>query len=257
MVVRTSFVPPNLIAMKTNLNSIIFSSAIVIATVILGYSYVKRSQVTGKITVTGLGKKDFSSDLIVWGGSFSKQNKDLKLAAAELSKDRKRIEEYLLKSSVNKKEIVISAVQSSETSKPKYSKTGDILNYEFEGYHLSQPIEITSNEVEKIEGVSRGITELLNDGIQFYSEPPRYYYTRLADLKIELISAATKDARARAEKIAQKSGAQIGKLISAEMGIFQITGQNSDEEYSWGGTFNTSSKEKSASITMKLMYKIK
>lgn len=41
------------------------------------------------------------------------------------------------------------------------------------------------------------------------------------------------------------------------MGIFQITGQNSDEDYSWGGTFNTESKEKTASITMKLDYKVK
>jgi len=40
------------------------------------------------------------------------------------------------------------------------------------------------------------------------------------------------------------------------MGIFQITGQNSKETYSWGGTFNTDSREKSASITMKLTYKV-
>jgi hypothetical protein len=38
------------------------------------------------------------------------------------------------------------------------------------------------------------------------------------------------------------------------MGVFQITGQNSAEDYSWGGTYNTSSKEKTASITMKLVY---
>jgi hypothetical protein len=40
------------------------------------------------------------------------------------------------------------------------------------------------------------------------------------------------------------------------MGIFQITGQNSNEDYSWGGTYNTSSREKTASITMKLNYEI-
>ena len=41
------------------------------------------------------------------------------------------------------------------------------------------------------------------------------------------------------------------------MGIFQITGQNSGEEFSWGGTFNTESKNKTASITMKLTYGVK
>ena len=48
-----------------------------------------------------------------------------------------------------------------------------------------------------------------------------------------MISKATQDARLRAEKIAEFSGGKLGKLESARMGIFQITGQNSKETYSW------------------------
>ena len=73
-------------------------------------------------------------------------------------------------------------------------------------------------------------------------------------LKIEMISKATEDARIRAEKIAENSGSTLGDLSSAKMGVFQITGQNSNEDYSWGGTYNTTSKKKTASITMKLTY---
>ncbi|NNL79670.1 MAG: SIMPL domain-containing protein, partial [Flavobacteriaceae bacterium] len=77
------------------------------------------------------------------------------------------------------------------------------------------------------------------------------------DLKIEMISRATENARLRAERIATNSGARLGNLLTAKMGIFQITGQNSNEDYSWGGAYNTSSKEKTASITMKLTYDVK
>ena len=72
-----------------------------------------------------------------------------------------------------------------------------------------------------------------------------------------MISKATEDARLRAEKIAEFSGGKLGELQSARMGIFQITAQNSAEDYSWGGTFNTTSKNKTASITMKLEYSVK
>ena len=72
-----------------------------------------------------------------------------------------------------------------------------------------------------------------------------------------MISKATQDARARAETIAEHSGGKLGELVSAKMGIFQITGQYSKEDYSWGGTFNTGSREKTASITMKLVYRVK
>ncbi|WP_342774044.1 SIMPL domain-containing protein [Muriicola soli] len=78
----------------------------------------------------------------------------------------------------------------------------------------------------------------------------------MADLKIEMIAQATEDARLRAEKIAQNAGGELGDLLSAKMGVFQITGQNSDEEYSWGGVYNTSEKKKTASITMRLDYEV-
>jgi len=57
-----------------------------------------------------------------------------------------------------------------------------------------------------MEKVGREITELLNRGVQFSSTPPRYYYTKLADLKIEMISKATEDAKLRAERIAKNAG---------------------------------------------------
>ena len=71
-----------------------------------------------------------------------------------------------------------------------------------------------------------------------------------------MISKATEDARVRAEKIAENSGGTLGELKSANMGVFQITGQNSGEDYSWSGAYNTADKRKTASITMRLEYEI-
>ena len=147
-------------------------------------------------------------------------------------------------------------MKTKENFKRLYSPDGKFIGEEFVEYELTQTVAIESKDVNKIEKISREITELLNQGVQFYSDSPRYYFTKLADLKIQMISKATEDARIRAEKIAEFSGGKLGKLESARMGIFQITGQNSKESYSWGGTFNTSSREKTASITMKLTYKV-
>jgi len=243
--------------MTKHLNSLLFSAAIIIAAIVLGNSFMNRNRVESQISVTGLGEKNFQSDLIVWEGSFSRENVNLKIASSELNSDKILIENYLVKNGVDKSSFVFSAINIRELTKQKYSQTGNVVGQEFAGYRLTQSIEITSKEINKIEGLSRKITELLNEGIQFNSENPRYYYTKLADLKILLVSEATKDARQRAEKIAEESGSKIGKLISAQMGIIQITGQNSNEDYSWGGTYNTSSKEKTASITMKLTYRVK
>lgn len=239
-----------------NLSAIIFGIAIIVSSIMLGKAYVERSRVEGEIQVTGLGEKNFTSDLIVWEGDFRVENYDLKQAYVNLEKNKKIINNYLSKKGVLEENLVFSAVSSRNLSKRKYSDSGDYVGDDFVGFELSQSVEIKSDEVEKIETISREITELLNQGVKFYSQPPRYYYTQLADLKIEMISKATEDARIRAEKIAEFSGGNLGDVESAKMGVFQITGQNSSEDYSWGGTFNTSSKEKTASITMKLVYEV-
>jgi len=242
--------------MKKNLTAIIFGLAIIISAYVLGYSFMNRNKTEGTISVTGLGKADFTSDLIVWEGSFSEENINLQQAYNDLERDKKIISEYLLSKGITADELVFNAVNSRKDTRGKYTSEGKYMGEEFLGYVLTQSIQINSNDVEKVETVSREITELLNKGIQFYSQAPRYYYTKLADLKIEMISKATADAKTRAEQIAENSGGKLGQLISAKMGIFQITGQNSNEDYSWGGTYNTESKEKTASITMKLDYEV-
>ena len=74
---------------------------------------------------------------------------------------------------------------------------------------------------------------------------------------MEMLGKASANAYERAQVIAKGSEATVGPLISSSMGVFQIVGLNSDEEYSWGGTFNTTSKEKVASITVRTTYKVK
>jgi len=242
--------------MKRIITAAIFGFTIIIGAYILGNAVVHRNKGVGTISVTGLGKADFTSDLIVWEGSFSRENSNLQQAYGDLKNDKEIISAYLTSKGIGPESLVFNAVNSRKNTRNKYSDEGQFMGEEFLGYILTQTVKIESKDVENVEKVSREITELLNRGIQFYSQPPRYYYTKLADLKIEMISKATEDARLRAEKIAENSGSRLDNLLTANMGIFQITGQNSNEDYSWGGTYNTSSKEKTASITMKLTYEI-
>ena len=71
---------------------------------------------------------------------------------------------------------------------------------------------------------------------------------------MQLLHDAGVDAYKRAETIAEGSNAGVGSLQSSTMGVFQIVGLNSSDDYSWGGTFNISDKEKKASITIRAVY---
>ncbi len=242
--------------MNRNTAAVIFGVAIVLASVFLANGYVERSRKQRTIDVTGLGTTDFTSDLIVWEGEVNVINSDLSYAYKELKSTKSKVREYLISKGIEKDEVVFAAVRSREKNKSIYNSEGNYVGEEFEGYVLEQSFTVESRDVEKVEGISRSITELLNEGMQLYSDAPRYYYTKLADLKLEMIAKATKDARSRAENITTNAGTDLGDVIEADMGVFQITGQNSNEEFSWGGTFNTSAKHKTATITVQLSYEL-
>ena len=242
--------------MKNYIVAGIFGISIMTGAYLLGKGYQNRNKKEGTINVTGLGQTDFVSDLIVWEGSFESSAYNLNSAYSNLESDKVKIERYLDEMGIDDADIVFSAVKTQNLFKNNYSSEGKYLGELFNGYKLTQTVKIESKNVKQVEKVSRKITELLNKGVTLYSQPPRYYYTKLAELKQDMIAKATEDARLRAENISKNSGGNLGGLKIARMGIFQITGQNSTENHSWGGTFNTSSKKKTASITMKLEYKI-
>jgi hypothetical protein len=240
--------------MKPYLSSLIIAIAVMFTAVTFANAFKNRNKQRNTISVTGLGSKDFVSDLIVWSGSFHKKNLVLKDAYAELDEARAQIKAYLISKGISEENMVFSAVDIDKEFEYNYDTNGNRKSTIFTGYRLQQRIQIESNEVDKIEGISRQVSELINSGIEFYSNNPQYYYTKLAELKLEMIAEATKDANNRAQNIAENAGSEVGNLKNASMGVFQIIAQNSSEDYSWGGSFNTSSKRKTATITVKLEY---
>jgi hypothetical protein len=243
--------------MKAHLNSIIIAFTILVTAFTFSYAFKNRNKSSYTIAVTGLGTKDFTSDLIVWRGTFNRKNVNLKVAYTELDKDRENIKKYLMAKGVKPENIIFLAIDIKKEFDEVFDNFGNKTKSVFTGYKLEQDIQIESTDVEKIEGISRQVSELINPGIEFYSNNPQYYYTKMAQLKIEMIAEATKDANFRAKKIAENAGSEIGKLKKADMGVFQIVARNSSEEYSWGGSFNTTSKRKTATITVKLEYETK
>lgn len=243
--------------MKTHLNTIFIASAIVLTALIFSNAIKNRNKTSNSISVTGLGSRNFVSDLIVWNGSFIKKSINLKEAYAELDKDRENIKKYLISKGLKIESIIFSAVEIDKEFEDIFDNYGKKIKSVFSGYRLKQNVQIESKEVDKVENISRQISELINSCVEFYSDNPQYYYTKLSELKIEMIAEATKDANIRAKKIAENANSNVGQLKNADMGVFQIVAQNSSEEYSWGGSFNTDSKRKTATITVKLKYEIK
>ena len=225
---------------------------IVIATVIGGWFFVKGKRGDQTITVTGSAKQRITSDLVIWRAGVSYQAPALADAYRSLSEAVPKVKTYMVSKGIPENQITISAI-SSQTLHGRTSDGAETA--EITGYSLRQELEVRSSEVEKIAKIARESTELINQGILIESIAPEYHYTKLGDLKIEMLAAAAKDAKERATKIAESTGSSIGSVRTARMGVLQITPADSND-VSDSGMNDTSSLTKDITAVVNIGFAV-
>ena len=220
---------------------------------ILGSAYKYKYKVNNSINVTGNAKKDFEADIVKWNATYSRKSMDLSIASEQLKQDRDLVKNFLIQKGIKENEIQFNAVNINRDFEYNTDSNGRSYNT-FTGYSLTQYVSVESKELDKVDNASREISALISQGVELSSNAPSYYYSKLEDLKLALIGEASQNAKARAENIAKESGSSLGSLLKADLGVFQITGQNDNEDYSYGGVFNTTSRYKTANITVKASF---
>lgn len=186
----------------------------------------------GYVTVTGYAKQSITSDLGLFSVRLSAEDPELKACYAKLADGKTKVMSYL----ENKQKVQKTDIQVEPAGIAEVYKVNDrgFDTDEFVKYILRQDIKVESTDVEKISNISSNIIELLDEGVLFSVYDPKYIYTKLEDLKIEMIGRATDNARQRAMKIAQEGKFRLGPIASVRVGIFQITPANSTEVSDYG-----------------------
>ena len=214
---------------------------LVLATVVGTRALVRVKNEGQTIDVTGSAKRRIRSDLVTWSVWVSARGDTLPAAYRALAAETPRVVEYLKQKGVKPAEIVTHTVDIKPIN--ARDKEGRLHEETVVGYSLSQTLKVRSSDVECISALSLSISELIDKGIQVDSGEPEYHYTKLGELKIQMLHEAAKDTRVRAEQIANATGAHLGSLRSARLGVMQINPADSTETSSEGNN-DTSALDK-------------
>lgn len=226
--------------------------ALVLSSIIGAWAYTHTKKGEQMVTVTGSARKRIKSDLVIWRAGVSYQATQLSEAYKSLSDNIPKVKQYLISKGVSEDQITVSAITSTtlHDKDNEGQETGAIT-----GYVLRQEVEVRSSDVDKIAKVAREATELINQGILIESMPPEYHYTQIGTLKVEMLSEAAKDAKARAQQIASSTGSTIGTVRSAKMGVLQITPADSND-VSGEGMNDTSSLDKDITAVVNISFAV-
>ncbi len=224
------------------INALILGLGMVLAALVFGLFFHSARHQESTITVVGQARKSFTADLVKWQLVLVANVEGREVAAgyAGLREDLQRVRELILAAGVPESAVSVQPM----TTQPMYGNQGLIT-----GYRLMQSLIVITEKFQAVEELALDPTGLLRQGVVIEQSQLEYYYSKVDELKRELLAEATKDARLRAEEIAGSAGAKVGAIRSARAGVFQITEPYSTEVQSYG-IYNTSSREKDIRVTV-------
>lgn len=193
---------------------------VVFSTHLARRSFEKVSLRNQTITVKGYAEKELVSDYAQWSGSITTRAKSLAEASKTIESHRETLITRMIQSGFAREKIGMGIV----SIRPRFvlDDEGNQTNV-IESYDLSQNFWIDTNDIQKIESFSRDVSKLISDGIELDANSPKYLCSTLESMKLEMIAAASANARERAEKLLSGGGSHLGELRSASQGVFQIT----------------------------------
>jgi hypothetical protein len=230
---KRSILPKNIVV-TLRAGGAFFAAANVICVAILAWAYLSIKLEPKSLAVTGSARKAIDSDLITWSGTITARNPNMIQAYDTLKVATDKAAAFILANGVPQSDIKPSAINTGRRYQQQIIPAAPaapglppppptvITTDKVEMYTLNQTITVSSTNIANVEAVSRGVTSLLKEGVEIESGIPSYLYTKLSELKINMLAEATRDATARAEQIVNNANGRLGKLVEARMGVMQI-----------------------------------
>lgn len=233
---------------------IIIALGAVISTFVFSHAVVSYQRLQNQaLTVTGSASQEIKSDIAVWKAFYDVRSKDLKSGYAKINADKNAVKEFLISNGMKEEDIKFTPVSSY----PVYKKLSNGYDSnDVDGYRLSQNVQVSSGDVEKVTKISQDVLKLVDKNVELTSNTVDYFVSNLDELKIKMLAEATKDAKQRAESMVKSTGGHIGVMNSAKMGVFQIVAKDSTDVSDYG-IYNTSAKDKKINAVVNATFTIK
>lgn len=232
--------------------AIFITAGIIISAGIGAYTFYSAKKLDNTLSVTGSAKAPASSDSAKWNTSITRQAYESNVQAgySQIAKDAEEVVSFLKSKNINEKDIQKSTVFFNEIYKYDNNYSGP------KEYSLNQTITVNSKDVSLINDLSKNTDPLVKKGIFLTGNYVEFYISNLPELRVSLLANAIKDAKARAEQIAQTNGQKVGDLKSASSGVIQVLAPNSIEISDYG-QYDTQSMDKEVMVTVRATFFLK
>ncbi|WP_292355794.1 MULTISPECIES: SIMPL domain-containing protein [unclassified Methylophaga] len=222
-------------ANQTKSTALILGGALFLGLTLLGFQLGKAlidfKQFERSVTVKGLSERDYPADVVIWPIQFIEANNDLPELYRTVEDNSSKVRDFLLQRGIDEAEITFNAPSITDKSAQQY---GGGPRAEFR-YTANQTITVYSENIEAVRMAMTDLADLGKKGLVLagnnYMAQTEYLFTRLNEVKPEMIEEATENAREVAEKFAEDSDSNLGKIRKASQGQFSISARDNNNPH--------------------------
>ncbi len=218
--------PPKSKDMKNYISAALIALGIVILGLCIKAGIDNFSNRDRVVTVRGLCEKEVNANVVTWPIVTKEMGNELPAIYNRIQASNNTILDFLHANGITDAEISVNAPDVSDVQANAYNQREQLYRY-----IVTNVIVVKSEKVDKVNELIKKQTELLKQGIAIvagdYSYPITYDYTELNSIKPEMIAEATRNARQAADKFAEDSESDLGKIKTASQGQFSI--ENRDQ----------------------------
>lgn len=222
-----------------------------VSTMLAGYTAYSVKVAADTVTVTGSAKEAVRADYVRW--TIHLETKTGTLSQQEgfdrLERAKDKIVAYLADQGYEDTETPISSVYPNYT----YPERGESI---LTGYTVSRDIVVRSADVDGVSRLASNIAPLTGSSYTVTTNGLELTYQKLDEMRVKLLSAAIKDAHARAEAIAEETGRGVGALRSASSGVVQVLAEGGVDISDYG-TYDTQNINKEVMVTVRADFSLR
>ena len=189
---------------------------------IIGNTAIEFKEYERIVTVKGLSEREYEANIVIWPIQFTETSNDLESLYSSVEASTSKIQKFLEENGIENSEISYSSPTITDKSIHEY---GNTVRAEFR-YAALQTVTVYSKNISGVQVVMSKLSALGKQGIVFtrgdYQSQIEYLFTRLNEVKPEMIEEATRKAREVAQKFAADSQSSLGKIKRATQGQFSI-----------------------------------
>ena len=175
----------------------------------------------------GLAERRAMADRANWDILFSvsgNQREDLPSLYEKAEQHQQTISDLLTQNGFTQDEVKLGVIDYH------YQEFRDDKQQLVDQTHkLIGDISVETSKVELVSEVRSKVNKLIAQGIAIENRPPAYRFTKLNEIKPEMLREATKNARIAANEFADNAGVKVGGIRSARQGSFYV--MDAGEEY--------------------------